>query len=916
MTGPVRPRAHRSEADPVLDNLLDEFAHKLQAGERVDPETFAQDHPERAHELRRVLPAIQVLAELASAEPGAAGSGKCCGLGGDLADGRLGDFRILREIGRGGMGVVYEAEQLSLGRRVALKVLPLGVALDARQIQRFTNEAQAAAHLHHTHIVPVFAVGHERGVHYYAMQLIEGRTVAALIAELRQQAGRPGTATRRPSIGQAAHFRTVAGWGMQAAEALAHAHGEGVVHRDIKPANLLLDAVDKLWITDFGLARFRDQAGVTLTGDFVGTLRYMSPEQALALRVLIDHRTDVYSLGVTLYELLTLEPAFPGRDGQELLRQIAFNEPRPARRINPALPAELETILGKATAKNPTERYATAQDLADDLRRFLEDKPIKARPPTLRQRVGKWARRHKSLVVTLAAAFVSLLVTVAAVATVAVWRIADARDEAKRRAAEVREKSHILERENYVHSVALAYREWLGNNVGGADGLLDRCPLPLRGWEWCYCKRLCHLELHTFGAPGPKILGLAFDGTYLATADGDGTVKLWDVDSGRVVFAIRPGVARNGNTPNHGNGLAFSPDHKRLALCSDDGSVKLLSAETGQGLGLRLHHPNVTCVAFSPQGDYLASGSLDGSVRLWDAAGGRPRGTLHGHTDWVLGVAFSPDGTQVATAGWDHTLMLWNARTGKAIRTFRGHERGLYSVAFSPDGQQLVTTSCDSTTRLWNTATGRELLTLRGHASFIRGVAFSPDGRRVATASEDNAIKLWDVRDGRELFTLRGHTNFVVFLSFSPDGTRLVSAGHDGTVKLWDVTGDHQPLTLGPLEEWVSSVAFTRDGKGILTASRRVTLWDATTGRSLTDFGRANNQASYLAVAPDGRRLTASGNGSNIGLWDVTTGKALGTVGPASNVTGVAFSPDGRRLAAGGYDGAIRIWDTARSRPA
>jgi len=363
----------------------------------------------------------------------------------------LGDFHLLREIGRGGMGVVYEAEQLSLGRRVALKVLPLAATLDPRRLQRFKNEAQAAAGLHHTNIVPVYFVGCERGVHYYAMQLIEGQTLAAAVGELRRQreagkkksrpaaplrasprnaAGDPeATESSRPNAtalpGEAdtaaraalstersdspAYFRVVARLGIQAAEALEHAHQLGVIHRDIKPSNLMVDGRGNLWVTDFGLARLGSDPGLTLSGDLLGTLRYMSPEQALANRVLIDHRTDVYSLGATLYEILTLEPAFGGENREQVLRQIAFEEPARPRRLNPGIPAELETIVQKALEKNPQDRYATAQELADDLRRFLEDKPIRARRPGVLQRGRKWARRHKALLLAMALPVLALL---------------------------------------------------------------------------------------------------------------------------------------------------------------------------------------------------------------------------------------------------------------------------------------------------------------------------------------------------------------------------------------------------------------------------------------------------------------------------------------------------------------------------
>ena len=322
----------------------------------------------------------------------------------------LGDFRLIREVGRGGMGIVYEAEQISLGRRVALKLLPFASTMDPRQLQRFKNEAKAAASLKHDHIVSVYAIGCERGVHYYAMEFIEGRTLAEFIAQqcgvspVASSAGADCSAPTAPVAAQAtsatprdaAYFRRAARWGIQAAEALDCAHSLGVVHRDVKPANLLVDVAGRLWVTDFGLAQIHSDARLTMTGDLVGTLRYMSPEQALARHLVIDHRTDVYSLGATLYEVLTLEPAFAGTDRQELLQRIAFKEPTPPTRVHRAIPAELETIVLKAMEKKPSQRYATAQELADDLQRWLDDQPIRARRPSPFQQIRRWARRNRA----------------------------------------------------------------------------------------------------------------------------------------------------------------------------------------------------------------------------------------------------------------------------------------------------------------------------------------------------------------------------------------------------------------------------------------------------------------------------------------------------------------------------------------
>jgi len=441
--------------ESLIGEVADDFLQRLSRGEQPQIEEYAQRHPEIADKLRRLLPTLKMMGTIPLDSDVLKGNEEM-----ESAAGRtLGDFRIIREIGRGGMGVVYEAEQLSLGRRVALKVLPFAAMLDNRQLQRFKNEAQAAAQLHHTNIVPVHSVGCERGVHYYAMQFVEGSTLSEVIDELQRISGKepeqPGDSTgavsrlaqdltegrfapveRTPESGSSsvakttstlaavategstqspAFFRSVANLGIQAAEALEHAHTQGIIHRDIKPSNLLLDTKGNVWIADFGLALCQTHTGISLTmpGDLLGTLRYMSPEQARGGGVQLDSGTDIYSLGITLYELLTQQPAFTGNDRPELLRKITDKEPPPPRQLNTAIPADLETILLKATAKEPHTRYATAQELADDLQRFLEHKPIQAKRPTLIERAAKWSRRHRSVV---AATFVMLVLTVVGLA--------------------------------------------------------------------------------------------------------------------------------------------------------------------------------------------------------------------------------------------------------------------------------------------------------------------------------------------------------------------------------------------------------------------------------------------------------------------------------------------------------------------
>ena len=490
--------AFAESENPRLLDAVREYLAALEAGGRPSRQEFLARYADIAEELSACLEGLAFVHSAAAQMQGEAAASASAAGGGpedDLASARaLGDFRLVREIGRGGMGVVYEAVQLSLGRRVAVKVLPFAATLDSRHLERFRNEAQTAAQLHHTNIVPVYAVGCERSVHYYAMQLIQGQSLAAVIRELRKAAGRPadhpsGTGRDAPDGGAAtpaqgpagspgpapaeqgetdttvpplrppgtghptpadglsmqrsakrpAFYRTVASLGLQAAEALEYAHQQGVVHRDVKPENLLLDMRGNLWVTDFGLAQFYADSGLTRTGDLLGTLPYMSPEQASGRAVVLDQRTDVYSLGLTLYELLTLERAMPGRSREQLLREIGSHEPRSPRSIDRALPPDLETILTKAIAKEPAERYQTARALADDLRRFLQDEPILARPPSLWDKAVKWTRRHRS--VTMSALAMLLLAAVGLL----VSTLLIANEQAKTKAAYEGERSRAAE---------------------------------------------------------------------------------------------------------------------------------------------------------------------------------------------------------------------------------------------------------------------------------------------------------------------------------------------------------------------------------------------------------------------------------------------------------------------------------------
>lgn len=459
--------AARSIDDPRVIEQLERYVAAREAGEQPDRQPLIDQFPAIRNELVACLDAIDLVQsanlQLQDEEEISGGVGQDTLT--NQRDLTLGDFRLRREIGRGGMGLVYAAEQISLGRPAAVKILPFTAVLDPRQLQRFKNEARSAAMLDHPNIVGVYAEGCERGIHYFAMRYIEGQSVAELLEELRERRGldphsssqrvdgpvksgqdggsqhkysgeqkykeanpekdddREHEATRSTErdtnrqlknvisteVSPHSHtfFQTVVGLMIQAAEALEHAHQMGILHRDIKPSNLMVDCSGHLWITDFGLAMIQSDPSLTLSSDILGTLRYMSPEQIQGRRRVMDHRTDIYSLGVTLYELLALSPPYQGADRQELIRNIiADKDPKRPRQINKAIPKDLETIALKAMAKNPTDRYANAQELADDLRRFSHDRPIKARGPSWLDRTTKWSRRNKPIV---AAATILLL---------------------------------------------------------------------------------------------------------------------------------------------------------------------------------------------------------------------------------------------------------------------------------------------------------------------------------------------------------------------------------------------------------------------------------------------------------------------------------------------------------------------------
>jgi eukaryotic-like serine/threonine-protein kinase len=849
-------------------------------------------------------------------------------------------YEILGELGRGGMGVVYQARQRALGRVVALKMIRAGIDPGPEHLARFRTEAEAVARLQHPNIVQIFEVGEADGRPYLVLEYVDG-------GSLRQRlAGTPLPARR-----VAALVATIA-------SAVEHAHNKGVVHRDLKPANVLLTADGTPKVTDFGLAKLLAGPGTghTPSGAILGTPSYMAPEQATGKGKEVGPAADVYALGAILYEGLTGRPPFTGETDVETLLQVAFEEVLPPGRLQPRLPRDLETICLKCLDKKPARRYATAGDLADDLGRFQDGKPIKARPTPFWERGLKAARRRPALTALVAVSVLAavLLIVVQAVnnrritaevaaKTIALGEKDDALTAARTEKANAEKALAQQRRTAYFQRVALAHRQLLANQVDEADELLDGCPPDLRGWEWYYLKRQCHQDLLTFAVGATA--WLSPDGQRLVLLDTGQRVTVRDVKD-RTSRVFEGGLLpwRSGLPA-----VAFSPDGRLLAGETLNREVKVLSATTGEPVAtLPGNASYINAVAFSPDGRRIASAGQDHTVRVWDIPTRKEAFAL---PDFgvINDVAFSPDGKTLVTTGrlLGH-VMLWDASTGKEIRTLSGHTNAVNRVVFSPDGLQLASADLDGTVKIWSAAGGHRF-TWRGQGRGVKGLAFSRDGGRLAAGGLDHAIRVWDTVSGRGLRTLHGHNDVVASVAFTDDGTRLISTSADRTVKVWDVTRDpevlpgrpvlaflanrmmlsyegpnrvavrdaHTGVEVGALDRGGPAVRLTAtpDGRlfGLALADRNLKLCDARTGQAFVLAGGHSGVTPALAFSPDGRFFAATTAANVVKLWETTTGRELFSLPTSARLTmrpaGLAFSPDGTRLAATTF-GAVPVWDT------
>ena len=998
----------------LVSQLARDFLQRCREGQRPALSEYVELHPELESQIREVFPMMQLMEDVA---PGDETSETAA----DLK--RLGDFEIHRVIGQGGMGVVYEATQQSLGRRVALKVCPLSQRMSRRNRERFRRESRAAALLHHTNIVPVFAVGEEEGTLYYAMQYIRGATLDDVIQELRRLWRSVPTANTRLSSGvrgasnsnevpqrnaasevaqslalnsfvgenvdpenklaangepkapaspqdstrkvttsevgdfgssitnvslpgqtiadsesgaTAKYWESIGRIGVQVAEALAYAHDKGTLHRDIKPSNLMLDQSGTVWVMDFGLAKSLEEDDLTRTGELIGTLRYMPPEQCKGNPA---PASDIYSLGLTLYELLALRPAFEEVHRSELLRAIMENDSTPLRKINSDIPRDLETIVHKSIEREPARRYSSAQELADDLKRFVAGEPILARPVGVSERIGKWVRR-RPMVATLLTALAVLIVVSFALVTWN-WRVAEiARSDAvvqKQQADKARQEADEQQRiaqQRLEQAEAALYRDAISrayatsdSNPANARAILESLrpengepnEVDRRGWEWGYLNELVNQQVATFDGGAPeaewiRTIAFSHDDSLLAVGAGrtgslepvgrspKGRATIWNTQTAQQVAELP--------IEHTAYALAFDGDNKRIAVsevtATDHfehefyGTVHVWSIERAEP------------IVELQMGDFPANS-------------GRPRvKPLHFTKDdrYIIGTIWGTSPVPYEIAIWDpnNGTKLWKVEGAELIRLDDEKDRfvalfkGSETMDFRPG--RLVLHDLNTRSSVEDV---RELVWMRGQLSDnLNMVAFYDAYHRVTLRDFQNnrVAKLW----GHDQYKVCYQFPSQPICDFSPSDQHLATAGADGTVRIWNTTDGTLRRILHGHQAPVQAVAYSHDGNQLASGdwSGQVRLWQPDTYEHQQNCqvrGRLRGQCFIEAVAFrwSGAGVVAQESGRT-SCWNSENGWLLHDRSSISlpvqmGSREAVFDQQGKRVAAIGTDQAIHVVD-------
>jgi WD40 repeat protein len=841
----------------------------------------------------------------------------------------FGDYELLEEVARGGMGVVYKAQQKSLGRIVAVKMLLFGDQSGKDMAQRFRAEAAAAASLQHPNIVAIHEVSAHEGQPFFVMDFVEGQSLARLNAECE--------------VRNAEWLRRAARYVKIVAEAIHYAHERGILHRDLKPSNVLIDPFDQPRVTDFGLAkRLHHDSELTLSGQVLGSPNYMPPEQAAAKRGLVGRRSDVYSLGAILYHLLTGRPPFVGETLTDTLQEVLNNEPVSPRLLNPGVPRDLETLCLKCLEKEPARRYQTAQALTEDLDRFLRAEPIQARPVGQAEKLWRWCRR-KPAVASLGAATLVLLIAVAVGSPIAAWQINHERQRAERGELDARQKAYAsdmnlaqqaVQEDDFYRALQLLHRHRPAFGVPASAGSASDLARPdrlkaglqtdLRGWEWRYLWRQCRGEErfilceHTNGA---TTVGLLADAKTVFSAGRDKMVRLWDLESRRQIGLLahpEEVVAATASLDGHWLATATRRDAEGQAVRLWDLATRKLAATLTTNFNLR-----AGSITFSPDNQWLAFATVFGGVRVWDVNARSEVTNLPalGASRASIGLAFSPDSRTLAYNENNYgAILLWDIAS-RSVDRFAGHYDVVRTLAFSPDGQTLASGSQDRTIRLWNLnpgvrpSSGAE--TNAGQQA--QKLSRTPNDAGLAAAGDGRTPTEW-----RERFAFTNHAGGFTSLAFSPDGGTLAMSGAGGAgrvIRLVEVeTGSQKAQRRGHLND-ISSLAFTRDGQALLSASDdgTVRVWDPMPGakeKSVHGFARNSISTEWrtygpaLCLSPDGRHLLSVYTNQTFSVWD-TLRLAEGERHPLpfTNTTSAAVAPGGRLAAFGSRRGQVMLWE-------
>jgi len=902
----------------------------------------------------------------------------------------------------GNLGEVFFAKDTELNRTVVTKYIRPEISGDSLKQALFHLEGEVTGSLEHPSVVPVYGLGKDtKGRLYYAMRYIRGKKLSRVIAEYhRKEAGLKQEAL----TGLLQNFQSVC-------LAIEYAHSKGVLHCDIKPDNIMIGDYGEVFVVDWGLvvvcgdvkgssylhqmetldpgiippyrpselasSGLHEQQGGSRRG-VGGTPAYMAPEQFTATMSedisLVTPKADIYALGSTLYHILTGKaPHLPKEGVKEspdaFYFRITTGMIPPPREKDASIPKLLEQIVLKAMQVEPSDRYASARELAEDIKRYVSDEPVHAYQESGLEKSRRWVRKNRALVGAAMVMVLLLLVAVGAIGfgfvklehiqelakrnqelEVSKKEVEGERDRANQQTKFAESEKEKAEEEKdradketkkalsqqdraesllYVSKINRAITELESGSINIGLEELVSTPFSYRGWEHDFITSNFYKNHVTLTSDSNGIFCYSPDGKKITSGDEDyinkefvNNIKIWDLETGKKLQTL------TGHTKEI-TSVSFSPDGKKIASGSSDKAIKIWDAETGKELQtLTGHTEKITSVSFSQDGKKLLSSSGDpggddekenNHLKMWDLTTGKELVVLNKQKGSVYAATFSPDGKKIASGNWDHSIKIWEAATGKELQTLTGHTYFVSSISFSPDGKKIASGSWDKSIKIWEAATGKELQTLTGHTS-VTSVSFSPDGKKIASGSNDKAIKIWDAEVGKELQTLTGHASSVANVSFSHNGKTITSGGHDG-IKFW---GPEIGKDLQPREGYtprVASLSFSPDGKKIATGNYdgSIKIWDAEVGKELQTLTGHTKNIYSVSFSPDGKRLlSASGHpggddekeSNHLKVWDLIIGKELPIFSKQKgSVYAATFSLDGKKIASASWDKAIKIWD-------